>query len=194
MMRCCVLGALFLLAAAPLQAFSEEEASEKACVDDVCFDRQLNVGDAKLGLHGLALYRFWGFRVYLVGLYANSDGAVKSLEGEEPVALELRYFRSLDQEDFVESAQKILSKDPDISLSQLEPAFTRWNDMIRPVSDGDRYTMVLEEGAFSLFLNDKKLGEVSDSGFGRAYLGIWLGDYPVDKDKRDCLLSGRVCD
>jgi hypothetical protein len=96
---------------------------------------------------------------------------------------------SVDQ--FVEKSVENLEDHPQLSLDALRPSLSKMESLYVPVERGDMYAMTYDpaKGTLSLFFNDRLLGQITDRNFARAYFGIWVSDYSVDKEFTDELLG-----
>ncbi|MCB0330624.1 MAG: chalcone isomerase family protein [Bdellovibrionales bacterium] len=178
---------LFFLAADLIAAENEER-----CLRLACFSEKYSVGapGEPLSLVSASRYKFWGFSVYSVALY-QPDGLIKDWE-EHPLAFVLHYHRTLKPEDFLKTSRKLMAKNPEYANRNDESSLLKFSSFIQEVKDGDRYTLLYSpEGTLKLIFQGQVLGEVRDKVFARAYLGMWLGKFPVKEDNRDCLLSGQ---
>ena len=140
--------------------------------------------------------------VYYLGLIKVYDATLfideqaESLDMLSPLVskcLELDYNVSLQPEDFIRSAEKVLSRQlASQDLKRLEPYIDRIHSSYKPVEKGDRYRLCYEAGLerTELSLNDEKLAAVSSKEFSSAYFGIWLKpDNPLDESLQQELLS-----
>lgn len=172
-------------------AQADPQPAEK-CLTKTCFasSRATHNGE-NLHIVGASRYRFWGFSVYSVALYQET-GSVPTRWSEYPLALELSYHRSLKAEDFTKTAKKLMGENPEYGNQVESVVFQQFASFIRPVKEGDRYTLLYSpDGTLELLFNGETQGKVQDQSFARAYVGMWLGKYPVKEENRDIILSGR---
>jgi hypothetical protein len=168
------------------------EPSSSVCRDDFCFSTQEEAVGVPLTLRGVSTFRYWGFRVYTGALYMPaSETSPAAALGETPKKLVLRYHRSVSVDQFVEKSEENLEDHPQLSLDDLRPSLSTMKSLYVPVERGDMYAMTYEpaKGTLSLFFNDRLLGQITDRNFARAYFGIWVSDYSVDKEFTDELLG-----
>jgi hypothetical protein len=108
----------------------------------------------------------------------------------QPLALELRYLRSLMGETIVEGSDKEIAR-----LGQGQPAQrAQWSAQMSrifpDVREGDRLTGVLDPGkGVRFYHNDRPLGSIDDPAFGRAFFSIWLDERTQAPSLRQSLLQ-----
>lgn len=185
-----VVCALYLMLGLALVGRADPEPA--VCHDGYCFSAQDEAEGVPLTLRGVSTFRYWGFRVYTGALYVPAaETASDAVVGEIPKKLVLRYHRSVSVDQFVEKSEETLKRNPQISLDALQPFLGRMKSLYVPVKEGDSYALTYEpkQGALRLFFNERLLGTITDSGFARAYFGIWVSDYSVGKKFTDELLG-----
>lgn len=167
-------------------------AAASITVNGVEFPENYVFEDRTLDLRGTAILR-WAM---MVDLYAGAlylPESVSSRHWDRDVAkhLELRYFRDIPANGFVESSQDHLQSTlPEQRLTDLQSRLDELYRLFRDVEKGDRYALTYEPGVgTTLSLNGKPLGTIPGSDFARAYFGIWLGEDPLKKKFRDRLLG-----
>jgi len=168
------------------------ESSPSVCRDDFCFSTHEEAVGVPLTLRGVSTFRHWGFRVYTGALYMPaSETSPAAALGEIPKKLVLRYHRSVSVDQFVEKSEENLEDHPQLSLDDLRPSLSKMKSLYVPVERGDVSALTYDpaKGTLSLFLNDRLLGQITDRNFARAYFGIWVSDYSIDKEFTDELLG-----
>lgn len=134
--------------------------------------------------------RFFGFRVYTARLWVNAAVNDPLQVLSQPLALELRYLRSLMGETIVEGSDKEIAR-----LGQGQPAQrAQWSAQMSrifpDVREGDRLTGVLDPGkGVRFYHNDRPLGSIDDPAFGRAFFSIWLDERTQAPSLRQSLLQ-----
>jgi len=125
---------------------------------------------------GAAKLRVLWFDIYDAEL-RSPDGQFSRIVG--PLVLKLTYLRNIKK-------QKLLDETAN-QLRALEPAVVRdWLDQLEEIwpeiNRGDRLAFFLDEEGFGHFyFNDRFVGSINDTRFGKAFISIWLGrnsDYP----------------
>jgi hypothetical protein len=105
----------------------------------------------------------------------------------------LCYHRSLSPDQFREKSLGVLEDTPGLDLATLEPQLSAINNAYVGVKEGDRYSISYEpsSGTMTLLLNEKEpaLITIQSPPIAKAYFGIWLSEYSVDKDFTDELLG-----
>jgi hypothetical protein len=86
----------------------------------------------------------------------------------------------------MENSQDVLEKSPGLDLATLEPHLSAINNAYVGVKEGDRYSISYDpsSGTMALLLNEKEpaLMTIQSPSFAKAYFGIWLSEYSVDKE------------
>lgn len=130
---------------------------------------------------------FWD--VYVAALWAGNG----IYAPDQPYALTLRYEREFKGEAI---ADRSLSEMEDIRAgtpSKREQWHATMVKLFPTVIDGDRLTGVHYPGERSVFyMNDERIGEVSDPEFGPAFFGIWLDENTNAPDLRRKLIGNKA--
>jgi hypothetical protein len=136
---------------------------------------------------------WFGFNVYDAHLYTAS-GEFRDFE-TAPVALEIRYERSIESRQLVETTRKewrrlagaLNLRDPALTERWLEAVGRIWPN----VEPGERIVTILDaDGATRFYGTAGYLGTIEDPGFGPALLGIWLHPETRVADLRADLIGG----
>lgn len=180
-MRAILFVFLTLISASTIRA-------QTSCItEEVCFNNEIFESEKLIPLRSMAEFRYYGFRVYSVGLYSESSKEdIKSWinEKKEPQSLDftLHYERDFSAEDFIESGTEVIKENKTVSLSEINEGLTKINSLYKPVKAGDRYTIRFKKGeGITLLLNNLALGTIPGEEFARAYLGIWLSKYSLSE-------------
>ncbi len=133
------------------------------------------------------------FRGYAAALYREQCDVAGPDLAAAPLKLELSYFWSIGGHRFGEAAEKLLRRSLDpAEFAEIEVRMRRLHAAYRSVSPGDRYALTWRPGVGTeLSLNGEALVTVEGDDFARAYLGLWLGDEPMDEKLRNALLARR---
>jgi len=130
--------------------------------------------------------RKWGFRIY----HARLVGEHMPVQGTEPFALELTYYRSISRERIVSVSIDEMKRLRGESLTpqQLE----QWRRVLErclvDVREGDQLTGVYLPGhGVRFYHGDQLLADVEDDAFAQAFFAIWL-----DPRTRDTALRARL--
>ena len=170
----------------PSPAFSQEdpaEAEQIVCEKKVCFDQSTTIGGTVVPLHGMGHAYYVGFRLYSAALYAfEKDAKTGNILLDVPKRLVLHYHRKFKKQEFIEYANLQLSKNPSVDFARIRADVERLSDSYQDVKRGDRYELVYTPGqGTELLLNGKLRVRIPGEEFARAYFGIWLSEYPLDK-------------
>ncbi len=194
------IAGLLLSAAAPAQAnplISVRRAEPSAagggrCLDRLCFETPVVIGELTAELKGAGLLKYLGFEVYSAALYVSGDHP-RPLDaiGRSPLKLVLRYHRSIPKTLIQSSTGRALRHLPPSELEALRSDLDRMYGFYEDVREGDRYALVYRpETGLSVWFNGSLKGTIPGDAFARSYLGIWLSDAPLSDGLRDAL-SGR---
>ena len=111
-------------------------------------------------------------------------------EQTTPKRLVLHYHRKIDKEHIREATMKGISENPTLDAKKLQAQIDLICSWYENVREGDRFWLDYTPGEGSeLFFNGKSKGKIPGDDFAQAYFGIWLSDYPLDKDYRNRLLG-----
>jgi hypothetical protein len=126
---------------------------------------------------GSGTYHKFGFSVYRATLWAP-DGV---WDATKPYALQLHYMRDVSKQTLVDTVSD------DIREQEVadEVTLARWEEILNAelpaVSDGDTIIAVAMPGKKSLvFYNSKKIFNIDDPAFSKAFFNIWLGERADD--------------
>jgi len=158
---------------------------------------QITIGERVLRLNGSGVRTKTFVQVYEAGLYLlkPATDAQTVLESDELMAVRIKVTSG-----FVSRASLVSSlKDGLAQYSNGKPdAYARETAQLQQllqdeIRKNDTYDFVYvpNEGVHVL-RNGKALGVVPGLAFKKAFFGIWLSDYPVDRDLRKRMLSGRA--
>jgi hypothetical protein len=158
---------------------------------------QLAVGERVLRLNGSGVRTKTFVQVYEAGLYLlkPATDAQTVLDSDEPMAVRIKVTSGL-----VSRASLVSSLKEGLAQANREnpDGFARetmqlQNLLQAEIKKNDTYDFVyLPSEGLNVLRNGKTLGTVPGLAFKKAFFGIWLSDYPVDKDLRKRMLSGRA--
>ena len=116
------------------------------------------------------------------------------LSSEVSKCLHLVYSVNLSQENFVEAANTVLSRQFTAEqLASVQSDIDKLHQGYQDVKEGDSYTLCYDRSSSetTLAYNGARTVTVAKPDFAEVYFSIWLGDKdPLDKKLRDQLLSG----
>ncbi|MEH6491073.1 chalcone isomerase family protein [Halopseudomonas sp.] len=130
--------------------------------------------------------------VYSAALYADENSQLASLlTSNDPLRLELYYYRSIKRGDVIKAAWTALNRQYDATtLAELKPKVDRLHATFTDIQAGDRYSLTrLDDGALVLQLNGATVFTSNDQQLADAYLGIWLRANGLSDDLRNALLN-----
>lgn len=147
-------------------------------------------------LQGSGTVHYMGFiKVYDAYLYTDPTtfpGEVLSATSSR--CLKLTYSVNLSKENFIEAAEKILSRQHDSqTLKKVKPHLDLLHSAYEEVRDGDSYVLCYDGNARTtrLFLNGLEQVQIESANFATVYFGIWLGkNNPLSDELRRKLMFG----
>jgi hypothetical protein len=179
---------------ASIQNAAAQHALVKKCVKHACFKPQENINEQALTLRGVALYEYFLVDVYAAALYLPSDISSEAVLDNVPRQLVLQYFRALKRENFIESGEHLMKKDPAFNKELIKKELSQLYALLEDVNPGDRYTLTyIPEIGTELKLNNSIKGIVAGEAFAKAYFGIWLSEkFSADKEFTEHLLDKKT--
>ncbi len=153
----------------------------ESCRGGECFPSSANFNGKTYPLVGTGLFRYWGFKIYGVALYADQENASRAKILESiPKKFVLHYFREFTPKDFQESQRVILKSTPSANKEELELKLQEMDKLYKGVVPGDEYALTYIPGkGTELALNGTPLGTVTGEAFQKAYFGIWLSENSI---------------
>ncbi len=134
-------------------------------------------------------YLFW--TIYRAELYVDS---LPYQEESFPKALKIEYYRDIDSDDLIDA-----TKDQWLHLGINQALITQWTAELPTIwpdiSKGDELIIYVSKDGESTFYSGqegqtvKRLGQVDDHQFGRAFLDIWLSDKTTEPKLRAKLMG-----
>ena len=133
-------------------------------------------------------------KVYDASLYSEPlAGSQNILDRDVSKCLQLQYSVGVDAEDFITSANTILTRQ--FTTEQLNEVATELEILhggYTDVEEGDSYTLcyLKTTQTTTLALNNQEVVSVSSPDFAEIYFSIWLGKTdPLDEELREDLLA-----
>lgn len=146
-------------------------------------------------LQGQSRLRFLGLKVYdarlwVAGSEAPDATALAQRWSELPLALDIRYLRTLKGSAIAERSLQEMQRQGAID----EPVAARWlarmTELFPDVHLSTRLTGVHRPGqSLRFYLNGRLRGEVAEADFARRFLGIWLSPQTSEPAMRSALLG-----
>ena len=144
-------------------------------------------------LSGRGTLRFLGLHIYDALLWA--ENAVDSGNYvAQPLALELRYARSLYGSLIAERSLREMERAGPIPSAQSERWLAFMRDAFPDVAAGDRITGLWNpaEETSEFVINGKQSKSLRDRAFGERFFGIWLGSSTSEPALRQALLGRKA--
>lgn len=143
----------------------------------------------RLAQVGAGELRWFGLTIYRASLW-TPDGGFSGWDAGEPVALHIRYERSVSRLRLVDATREEWDRlgiaDEERRRAWLAQVSTIWPD----VAPGDSITtLVLPGGETQFYGRHGVLGTIDDPAFGPAFLAIWLDRRSSDTSLRNALLN-----
>jgi hypothetical protein len=114
---------------------------------------------------------YLGIKVYDINLWTDA----KKWSYNEKFALQIKYNINIKREKFTESSIKEIKRY--YKIDDFEKTYTnKFNEIYPDVKKGDIITAIYnpKNGHTELFHNGKSKGKITDKGFSRVFLDIWL--------------------
>ncbi|HOJ13077.1 MAG TPA: chalcone isomerase family protein [Deltaproteobacteria bacterium] len=161
-------------------------------VSGALFERTLKADGSTLRLAGAGLLRYRVvFKGYAAALYLGTGHAPDAVFGDVPKRLEIEYFHAIPAQDFRDATRQGIEMNvARDELGVLKPRLDRILAAYLPVKPHDRYSFTYLPGRGStLRLNGRSLVTVEGLDVANAFLKIWLGPNPADRDLKSRLLG-----
>jgi hypothetical protein len=114
---------------------------------------------------------WFGLHVYDAALWAPNA----RVDFDSPLALVVRYARALEGAAIAERALEEIAQLGIGSAAQRAAWGARLRALLPDVDDGDLVAGVHRPGqGMRFYLNGRRIGEINDPAFSRAFLAIWL--------------------
>ncbi|MFZ4626410.1 MAG: chalcone isomerase family protein [Rhodoferax sp.] len=150
---------------------------------------EVNSALAEARLAGSIRLRVWGFEVYDAQLWVL-PGFRAGQFAQYPLALSLRYLRSLKGAAIAEHSLKEMRGVGPIAPAQADPWLRAMTQTFPDVQAGDRLTGLHQPGVGARFwLNGQPHGDIADANFSSAFFGIWLAEGTSEPAMRRELLA-----
>ena len=174
-------------------------SAKESCANDVCFPTEKQVGDVTLPLRGAGLSTWYGFWVCSGALHAPAEPkSFDELIGTEGVALNitLHYHREISKQKLFDSTKELMADQPGYKESNFTKEWAQIEKLFRTVQEGDEFQIrLLSDGRLVHLFNNKQLAtEITNPEFIRRFIGVWLGDQPINKTWRDQMLGIKASD
>lgn len=136
---------------------------------------------------GSGRLRYLGFHVYDARLWADAV----PFSVDRKFALGLRYARTFKGSDIAARSTQEIRALGSTDETQLGRWLQRMQEVFVDVAAGDELLGVHEPGVGARFyLNGRRLGEIADPAFARAFFAIWLDPKTSAPQLRAALLHG----
>lgn len=136
-----------------------------------------------------ARMRFLGLKVYEISLWSPEPVSVERW-ATQPLALSLRYARSLKGRLIAERSLEEMRRQGEIKAAQAERWLAAMTAAFPDVGDGDRLTGLHEPGQGAQFwFNGASRGRLADALFSERFFGIWLAPQSSEPGLRGKLLG-----
>lgn len=139
---------------------------------------------------GSTRMRFLGWSVYDADLWV-APGFEAAQYATHPIALELRYLRSLGGKSIAERSVQEMRRGGPLDAATEQSWLQAMVDAFPDVKEGDRITGLHSPAAGTRFVYNGTLrATVADPAFGPRFFGIWLAPWTSEPRLRSELLAG----
>jgi len=143
---------------------------------------------AQARVAGEGSFRWFGLKLYDARLWLGAQGYAP---GTAPLALELRYARSLSGKRIAAASHEEMKKLGAANAAQLYQWLAAMEGLFPDVEEGTRIAGVWLPGEGARFYRDGRLlGEIRDAAFAAAFFAIWLDPRTSAPQLRAELLRG----
>ncbi len=145
----------------------------------------------KLVLNGLGLRKKFFFKVYVGGLYLaqKSSDANAILNSPTPKYLKLHFLRDVGADKMVEAWTEGYSANCLARCKETAPQLKELNSWMEDLKEGQTLEFLFEGEKFSVVVNGTPKGSISEEGFSKNILSIFLGKEPADSDLKKGILG-----
>ncbi|MFC7296910.1 chalcone isomerase family protein [Herminiimonas aquatilis] len=145
---------------------------------------------AQARVAGKGSFRWFGLKIYDAKLWVGDKGYQTHAPATAPLALDLRYARSLQGKKIAEASEDEMRK-LNLGSAQQRANWQAAMERIFPdVNEGTHLTGVyLPNQGTRFYLNGKFLGEIMDTSFSHAFFAIWLDPKTTASELRTALLT-----
>jgi hypothetical protein len=139
-------------------------------------------------IQGTGLLRVFGFRIYEATLFTDSKFDPNQWQ-DYALALKLHYLRDISAAQISETSAAEMRRLKLGSSTQIDDWLKQMNSLFVNVKAGDNLAGVYKPNATTVFyLNNRRLGEITDTNFGKAFFSIWFDSKTKDQSLRQALL------
>ncbi len=160
-------------------------ASQSIELEDARFPVRQVTASGAYDLQGAGILK-WGiwFDVYAAAYYSDPMKPQNQ-------RLVIHYFVPVEAQQIKSAAEKHLLKQRGSDyFTSIKPTLDRLHAAMHDVEKGDSYALTLyAQQELILELNGEIILRLPEPELGRAYLDLWLGDEPLDKDLKQRLLG-----
>jgi hypothetical protein len=172
----------------------EAATGGQRCLNNICFDRLVRVGETEISLRGMARLTWWGFNVYTSSFHApDSVVDTNTALADVPRLLTIHYHRAINASDIAKASRVWVERCPRNDLSVVGEPLERLYALYKSVSKDDRYRIRYVPGqGLSISLNDDPWSDpIPGAPVASAFYGIWLSEVCINATFRDRLLGRR---
>lgn len=190
---------LLLAFSAPLAAQetqggeANKEAGDSIVVEGVTVARQVEVGDAELGLNGTGMRTAFWRNYYLGALYlpGPSSDPAEIIISDTPSRIALHFIRDVSLSRMKSALEDGFENNtPQEEMEELSDEIEQFKDMFSPPTEGDRIDIDYHpDQGTTVTINGEEKGVIEGVDFKRAVMRIFLGEDPADKNLRDGMLD-----
>jgi hypothetical protein len=177
--------ALMMVAVSPVSA--------SQTVGGVTMPERITAFGTELTLNGMGIRQATWLRVdvYVAGLYVEepSQNAEFLIDSEQVKVMRLEFVRSVSESDMAEALEEGFQSSAE-NYAAIQDDVAQVIGWLSSFSSGDTLTFSYLPGrGVHVAVNGETRGITGDAAFGRALIGIWLGDDPPNERLKRGLLG-----
>jgi hypothetical protein len=163
-------------------------AAQKA---GITFPDTMDLNGKQLHLNGLGLRTKFFFKVYVAVLYIEntSKDAQTILAQPNDKHLKLHFLRDVGADKIREAWSEGYQSNCTEQCAETEPEIRRLNSWMQDMKEGDALAFTISGNTFSVSINGKEIGSISNPAFARNILSIFLGNRPPNAELKEGLLG-----
>jgi len=187
---CCIILPLDI-SASPVVSLRSETAPHQ-CLDQICFEQNLEFKGQKFQLQGIAARSHLKFfKVYTGAFYLPEGSVVKTDDVPSGAKLMvLEYHRHIAKDKIIQSIAKNIEENPSVDGAQLSARFKQLSSAFSDPNKGSRFLFAFIPGNGTYLVEgDEIQTEIKGDDFAYAFFGIWFSKHTGNQQRRSQFLN-----